>query len=92
MSLEEIDNDKINNDDTSKEIYHFASSILEQIQHFKKKLDGNDKQVRFSPTIMRMALSLWSKANSAYRELLESILLILPSESTLKETSKIKYT
>ena len=29
LSLEEIDNNKINNDDTSKEIDHFASSILE---------------------------------------------------------------
>ena len=34
---------------------------------------------------MRMALSLWSKSNSAYRELLESNILILPSESTLKK-------
>ena len=88
MSLEESDNDKINNDDISKEIDHFASSILEQIQCFKKKLDGNDKQVRFSPTIVRMAFSLWSKSNSAYRELLESNLLILPSESTLKRNIK----
>ena len=85
MSLEEIDNDKINNDDISKEIDHFASSILEQIQNFKKKLDGNDKQDIFSPTIMRMALSLCSKSNSACRELLESNLLILPSESPLKK-------
>ena len=54
MSLEESDNDKINNDDISKEIDHFASSILEQIQYFKKKLDGNDKQVRFSPSFVRM--------------------------------------
>ena len=33
---------------------------------------------------MRMVLSLWSKSHSAYRELLESNLLILLSESTLK--------
>ena len=33
---------------------------------------------------MRMALSLWNKSNTAYRELFESNLLILPSESTLK--------
>ena len=74
----------MNNSDTSKELDHFASTILKQIQHFKKKLDGNDKQVRFSSTIMRMALSLWNKSNTAYRELFESNLLILPSESTLK--------
>ena len=67
MSLEEIDNDKINNDDTSKGIDYFSSPILEQIQNFKKRLDGNDKQVRFSPMIMQMVLSLWSKSNSAYR-------------------------
>ena len=47
LSLEEIDNDKINNDHNSKEIDHFALSILEKRQHFKKKLDGNDKQVGF---------------------------------------------
>ena len=35
-----------------------------------------------------MALSLWSKSNSAYRKLLESSLLILPSESTLKKKRK----
>ena len=85
MSLEEKDNDKINNDDTSKGIDYFSSSILEQIQNFKKRLDGNNKQVRFSPKIRRIALSLWSKSNSVYRELLESNLLILPSKSTLKK-------
>ena len=36
LSLEEIDNDKINNDNTSKEIDNFASSIIEQIQHLKR--------------------------------------------------------
>ena len=50
LSLEEIDNDKKNYDDTSKEIDHFDSSNLKQIQQFKNKLDDNDKQVKFSPT------------------------------------------
>ena len=83
--MEEFNNNKVNIKDNSKELDHFASTILEQMTNLKKKLNNNDKQLRFSPTIMRMALSLWSKSNSAYRELLESSLLILPSESTLKE-------
>ena len=42
-------------------------------------------RLNFHQQIMRMALSLWSKSNSTYRELLESNLLILPSESILKK-------
>ena len=45
LTLEEIDNDIVNNNDTSKGLDHFSSTILKQIQPFKKKLDGNDKQV-----------------------------------------------
>ena len=66
LFLEKIGNDKENNQNISEEIDHFVSSVLEQIQHFKKKLDRNDRPVRFSPIIMRMMLSLWSKYNSVY--------------------------
>ena len=85
LFLEKIGNDKENNQNISEEIDHFVSSVLEQIQHFKKKLDRNDRPVRFSPIIMRMMLSLWSKYNSVYWEFLESNLLTLSSESILKK-------
>ena len=36
----------MNNNNTSKEIYHFVLTIIEQ-KPFKKKLDSNNMQVRF---------------------------------------------
>ena len=36
LSLDEIDTDKVNNNDTSRKIYHFSSSVLEQLKRLER--------------------------------------------------------
>ena len=52
-------------------------------------ISGKVRNVRYSPTIMRLALSLWSKAgNTVYKELREFIFITLPSRQILQASLK----
>jgi hypothetical protein len=71
---------------SESECSEFAQSrILDEIQNFSKKLNGQTRQVRFSPRVMRMALSLYLKGPSAYEAFCHSSIQVLPSLSTLKK-------
>ena len=71
----------------SKEIEEFAEEIVMQINNMAQQLEGKSSQVRFSPRIMRIALSTWQRSTSAYNNLLKSKLMILPS---IRELQKLK--
>jgi hypothetical protein len=48
-------------------------------------LSGKDKQIRYSPYILRLAMSIWMRSPAAYREMRSNGWVVpLPSESTLE--------
>ena len=51
----------------------------------KTLFKSSNKGVRFHPMLIRFCLSLWSKPSSAYEELRNSNVLILPSSRTLQD-------
>ena len=59
----------------------FMKLFWEQQQAYRMK--DNRKQVRFHPMIIRYCLSLYMKSKSAYEELRNSDVLVLPSSRTL---------
>ena len=71
----------------SKEINEFAGELIMQINNMAQQLEGQSKQVRFSPLIMRIALATWSRSTSAYIHLLKSKLKNLP---LIRELQKLK--
>ena len=52
---------------------------------FSTKLKSGDKLVRFSPRVLRVALSMYLKSPKTYKEFKSSSVLCLPSISTLKK-------
>jgi hypothetical protein len=68
----------------------FVNAIAEEMTAFSTKLRSGDKQVRFSPRVLRIALSIWLKSPKTYREYKKSSLLCLPSITTLKRPKKMK--
>ena len=67
------------------EMKRYSSFITEQIINFNLSLQKNSKDIRYSPHILQLALSLWANAGSrAYQEFRESSFVILPSIRTLQ--------
>ena len=56
---------------------------MNEIVSMGKKCVGNDKSVRYSPQIMKLALSLWTRSKKSYKILFDSKLLVLPNPRTL---------
>ena len=54
-------------------------------QQQKKLFKCSNKGVRFHPMLIRFCLSLWPKSSSAYEELRNSNVLVLPSSRTLRD-------
>ena len=54
-------------------------------QQQKELFSYNPKRMRYHPMIIRFFLSLASKSKSAYEELSNSNILVLPSSRTLRD-------
>ena len=72
----------------SIEISDFADTILEEISNFSKVKIDHNCHVRFSPCVMRMALSLYLKGATAYKAFQQFNIQVMPSISALR---KLKY-
>jgi hypothetical protein len=68
-----------------EDIETFVDITLERIMNFKKVLDGKQTQVRFSPREIRMAMTLYNRSPSGYRDMKDSSIQILPSISLIKK-------
>ena len=67
-------------------IKEFAEHLSTHLANFAERMmNPESKKVRFSQTILRIALCLYCQSPSAYRTLKELSLEILPSESLLKK-------
>ena len=44
--------------DVKKKIHRFSKCIVDEIRNLKQKLLGNESQLRYSPRVLRIALSL----------------------------------
>ena len=75
-------------DETRSQIADAAKLIVDELVKYGQVLQGKPKQVRFSPSILRMALCLYGRSPAAYAEFKDASFMILPSESTL---NKMKY-
>ena len=65
------------------EIKLFSENVMNEIISMGKKCVGNDKAVRYSPHIMKLALSLWTRSKKGYKIMFDSKLLVLPNPRTL---------
>jgi len=80
-------------DEERKQCGDFASVILEQMQSNAKKITKNEKGVRFSPRILRMALSIYTRSKVGYEEMRKASVEVMPSPATLNRLkSKMKTT
>jgi len=57
--------------------------ILEQMQSNAKKITKKEKGVRFSPRILRMALSIYTRSKVGYEEMRKTSIEVMPSPATL---------
>jgi hypothetical protein len=74
---------------SDSDIGEFVDHVVEEITNFGKAIiDGQKKQVRFSPRMLRLAMSLWMRSKSTYNDLWEHSLAIMPSVSLLKSIQK----
>jgi hypothetical protein len=67
------------------EISYIADFVEEQIKNYAKKTNTPNKGARYNSRIIHMALSVYARSPSAYHSMVDSGLLMLPSESTLKK-------
>ena len=65
-----------------------AERIMNALRDNCKKMDGQDKQVRYQPDILRIALASWLQTPGAYQKFREHSLEIMPSVSTLRKLNK----
>lgn len=63
---------------------NFVEQVAEEMTSFITKVNSGDKNVRFSPVILRIALSMWMKSPKAYKEYKASSPFCLPSIRTLQ--------
>jgi hypothetical protein len=64
--------------------------LMDQIVGWTHEQAGTRKQMEFSMVTMRLAVGIYCRAPTAYRALLDSKLLVLPSESLLEK--RLRYT
>jgi len=84
---------EILSDDECVECKMMASALVNQIQTSIHKIAKTEKGVRFSPKILRVALSLYTRSKVGYDELWNSSIEVMPSSSTLAHIkSKMKMT
>ena len=81
------------NSELSKDVYSIMSNFEGELSPFmklfweqqKQFFSGNPKAIRYHPMIIRFCLSLAAKSASAYDELRNSGVLLLPSRRTLRD-------
>jgi hypothetical protein len=78
-------NEVIERSNTNDKIHEFAEHITTDLLNFCTNMNSCRTKVKFSPKILRVALCLYCQSPSGYRNLKESSLEILPSESLLKK-------
>ena len=62
----------------------FAEHCVNAIKNFTKVVNGQEKQVRFTPLTLRAALSLWMRCKKGYAVHRTLSVDIMPSQSLLK--------
>jgi hypothetical protein len=65
-------------------VRNFAEHCVNAIKNFTKVVNGQEKQVRFTPLTLRAALSLWMRCKKGYAVHRALSVDIMPSESRLK--------
>jgi hypothetical protein len=76
-----------------EDVTDMVDAVMEQITNQAKKLNGKDKQCRFSPKTIQLSFALWSRSGAAYRELKSFSPEILPSVRLLqniKQQNKVR--
>jgi len=66
------------------ECEELASVFMEQMKSNAMRMNHKDKGIRFSPKILRLALSLYIHSPVSYQEFKKSSLMIFPSDRTLQ--------
>jgi hypothetical protein len=56
----------------------FVEALDRQVNDHVRRFSGNDKQVRYSPDIIRIAMSVWLDSPGAYERLKSSSLEVFP--------------
>jgi len=74
---------EILSEEECEECKTMATALLQQIQANSNKIAKKEKSVRFSPKILRVALSLYTHSKVGYEELRNSSIEVMPSASTL---------
>jgi hypothetical protein len=68
-----------------KDAQKYMQAIREEIDKYQMKLAGNDKRIRYSPKVIQIAMCLWMRSPTAYKELRNSGWIInFPHASRLK--------
>ena len=75
-----------------EEIDSIASLLVAEIKVSAQRLAGHKRQVRYSPQVLQVALSLWLRSSTGYEEFKASGLKIMPLALLLKQMkAKMMY-
>ena len=66
-------------------VTEFAENIVNEITNYAKLLNNKKSQLRFSPRVLRLALSLYMRSKKGYEVFRNQSITILPSESMLQK-------
>ena len=66
-------------DENKKDSEQLSDDKIQEIANVGHKMNGKDKQVRFSGKTLRIALVLWLRSNKGHEELRDSGLMAMPS-------------
>ena len=72
----------------SKEVNEFAGFMTDQMVNMANKISGKQQGNRFSPQIIRIALSIWQRSKSAYEQVAQSNACMFPSVRQLARAKK----
>ena len=72
----------------SKDVQEFALAITEQMMHMGNRMIGKKNANRYSPKIMKLALSVWQRSKSAYDHLKKSNVCMFPDVRVLARRKK----
>ena len=73
---------------SSEDVQDFAAYTTEQMLHMGHSLLGTQKGNRYSPKVMRMALSVWQRSRSAYEQMQQSNSFMFPTARQLARAKK----
>jgi hypothetical protein len=73
---------------SESQVSEFAKHCVNEIKNFTLVKEDNKSRVRFSPRMMRLAMSLWMRSKKGYEAFREHSIMIMPSVSLLKSMQK----